>query len=227
MQENDKKTIVRDLPEWIGAKMMTVAGVLATAACYFAGYVSHKGYLSVFHLSVDAFPMDSAGYLVEGARAYGTVVLGLLMGNKDCWFGLVLCLACMLYAAYAWYLIRTVLGFPGSQCKDLTASFTRSFLSFVRSSVQIALGSTILAVVISVPGIVGAVSAMRVGSQSMGDFNKGCMQAEATCISLSVSGKAVAEGFRITQSKDRIAVYLGGVTHEYELAGKELATIAK
>jgi hypothetical protein len=227
MQANDKKTIVGDLPEWVGAKMMTVAGILVTAAGYFVGYVRYQGYLKVFHVSVSAFPMDHAEYLLQGARAGGSFVLGLLTSDKYSLRGLVLCLICILCAAFLWLLMWTVHGSPTSRRNNIKASFTRSLCSFIRSCVQIALGALILTAAISVPGIIGAVSGLSAGNESRDDFNKGCAHAKATCISLSANGKALVEGFRITQSKDRIAMYIDGVTREYDLAGKELATVAR
>jgi len=224
---NHGKAITVNLPEWVGTKLMTVIGILIVAACYFSGYVRRQAYLDRFHVSVNAFPMDQPGYLVEGARGYGSFVFGLVSGSKYSWLGLVMCFVCSLWVAYVWFLMRTVLGFPRRGQRDAKPSLTRGFLSFIRSSLMVVLGSTIPAVVISLPGIVGGVSGMHAGIESKADFDKGCARAEATCVSLMTNSKPVAQGFRIAQSKDRIALYVNGITQEYELSGKEIATISK
>ncbi|RFU45339.1 hypothetical protein D0B32_22180 [Paraburkholderia sp. DHOC27] len=85
----------------------------------------------------------------------------------------------------------------------------------------------LLGIVVALPGVIGETAGSKQAEEKLHDFNQGCQNAVAKCISLKKDGKELTHGFRVAQSKDRIGVYLSGVTTEYESTGLSIETLSK
>ena len=60
------------------------------------------------------------------------------------------------------------------------------------------------------------------------DIQVGCVgEYSETCYSLRKDEKEIIRGFKIAESKDRIALFYNGVTYDYSLKDRDLATIPK
>jgi hypothetical protein len=88
-------------------------------------------------------------------------------------------------------------------------------------------GIPLLAAFIAIPGAIGEAAGNIEAAAVKEQLSKGCGAAKQHCVALLKDGQEIGRGFRIVQSKDRIALYLDGATKEYELAGLTLETVPK
>lgn len=225
---------IRRMPEWFGAKLMTVLGVLTVASGYFAGQTFYETFLRRFGVDNVVFPVEQVSYLAKGVWAflYFGAEIPSWVGKQ--WkalaipfLGLVVWLAvsvCIEKYKHRWESRPHRSNTPRFRYLQKFVAGVLMLGSFVY---LVVFGIPLLAAFIAIPGAIGEAAANIEAAAVKEQLNKGCEAAKQHCVALLKDGHEIGRGFRIVQSKDRIAIYLDGMTKEYEIAGLTLETVPK
>lgn len=229
-----KSLWIRQMPEWFGAKVMTVFGILTVASGYFSGQTYYETFLRRFDVDSAVFPADQVSYLAKGIWAFlyfGVEIPGWV-GKQ--WTAL----GVPIFALVVWLALSVCIdkyrhkweGQPTrrhSQRFRYLKKFFAGALILVSFVYLAIFGIPLLGATVAIPGAIGEAAGNIQAAAVLQDLSKGCGAAAHRCVVLLKDGQEVTRGFRIAQSKDRIALYLDGVTKEYELAGFALETVPK
>lgn len=225
---------IRRMPEWFGAKVMTVLGVLTVASGYFAGQTFYETFLRRFEVDSAVFHAEQISYLAKGVWAflYFGAEIPSWVGKQwkalaipflafVVWLALSVCLE---KYKHRWESRRPRSNTPRFQYLQ---KFVAGVLMLGSFLYLVVFGIPLLAAFIAIPGAIGEAAGNIEAAAVKEQLSKGCGAAKQHCVALLKDGQEVGHGFRIVQSKDRIALYLDGVTKEYELAGLTLETVPK
>ncbi|WP_321870863.1 hypothetical protein [Paraburkholderia tropica] len=238
MQKEEEKdgAPIRVIPEWFWKASLTFTGVLTVAILYFLGYAFHASWLKFFHLDISVYPLAREEYLMYGAAAFFQT--GVAMGE---WSGQHKwpIVGMFLYFTF-WNALFTAGEYFGSrrQKQKMQPGRRRSESRhphigkfFLRNVMVVCfmtlflLGIPLTGAMLTLPGSIGTTVGLIVARRDAEGIGKGCTKAPMPCVSLKKDEKEIAEGFRIAQSKDRIALYVNGATSEYLLDGLTWSTI--
>lgn len=233
LEEEKNRRSASLIPEWIWKIVLALGGALTIATIYFLGYTYHSGWLGFFHLDISAYPLAHEEYLIYGALAFfqtGTTLSEWSGQHK----GLIA--GTYLYFLF-WIALWSVAEYFNSRRQKPKESGGRAIRhphidKFLLRAVVVAgcmmlflIGIPLAGAILALPGGVGQSMGVRIAQKDAEAFGKSCAKAPYPCISLKKDGKEIAKGFRIAQSKERVALFANGVTSEYLLDGSTWSTV--
>jgi hypothetical protein len=233
MQKEEITSFTQLVPEWIWKTAVAIAGALLIAIDYFLGYAYCSSWRDFFHVSITTYPLAREEYLIYGALAFrqeGVTLLNWSSQHKWPIAGMFLYLA---FLIAVWSIAERfrpqVQKWDDSRSKQFRhhhlARFLARALLVAGCMVLFLAGIPTLSAVLALPGGLGEHAGRLAAQQTAYTFGRGCTKADLPCVVLKKDGKEIGKGFRIAQSKDRIALYANGVTTDFPLDGVTWNTV--
>lgn len=220
-------------PDWFWTAMITLSGVALIAIDYFVGVSFYDTYLKDFQIDGGAFPLEREGYLIYGVKALARFAFSAPDWGKTHWASLFVVLA-FIVVAFGIYVVVDKYRFNYQKYyprNGIVRPYRRKFVWIVVALIISAsyLFATIpfLGLLLYMPALVGEATGNDYASDVKANFDVGCNVSPEYCFSLKKDNVEIARGFRVAQSKERVALYLNGVTYEYSLKDRDLQTIRK
>lgn len=241
--DENKRMLFRDaqpsvFPEWFGTLVVTFIAAAVVAGDYFMGVAYYNAYLDHFKVDKLAFAVDREEYLVYGFEAlraslsslpdvlfrhwreFASATAGIIL------LSLSAVMARRLFSLGEQYRVRV-------QRRGGKLSGRQEWGLAIISNIVL-----ILALATAAAGIqftaFGLYLPSKIGEDAGGvdaamlelDIQAGCNdEYSGTCYSLRKDEKEIIRGFKIAESKERIALFYNGVTYDYSLKDRDLATI--
>jgi hypothetical protein len=221
------------LLEWLLTPFLGLIGMMCISSIYFIGQSAQSAYLREFNIDINAFPLEREGYMTTGADVLslaGTAFIELLRRH---WLAILLIVVYILGCNACLCGLRAV---HNRQREQLTRSdrHPSNFERFIGTNLvclgafvallfAIPFGSSLMAL----PGAIGFTIGSHVADSDRKKYSTDCLSPGDHCVVLMKDGAEVDRGFRVVQSKDRIALYRAGKTREYALDGKSLEAFSK
>lgn len=222
--------------EWPWAVIASVCGLLLLGYAYSLGDAYYRGYLRMFAVHGDAFPMDHPRHLVLAVWGALNATIGfekwisangfklLILG------GILLVYFGLLVLARKWLSSRPFARKVASTPQHVQQRpFLAQYLTYVLVMLLIVAGVFIVLIfvpgIVSIPSAIGEAAGQSVATDDKKDFDKGCERSVMKCYSVTKDGKEIARGYVVAQSSDRIALYYMGVTTQIPLSDTAMKTL--
>lgn len=234
--DNKKQLSRRSLVEWPWAVIASACGLLLLGYAYSLGDAYYRGYLRVFAVQGDAFPMDHPRHLVLAvwgalnatigfqkwitANAFNLLISGIVL---LAYLGLIV-------LTQKWLSSRALARKMANVPKHVTRRpFLSQFLTYLLIMWVVVVGFFVVFIllpgILSIPSAIGESAAETVATEDRKDFDKGCDRSVTKCYSVTKGDKEIARGYVVAQSSDRIALYYKGVTTQMPLADTVMKTL--
>jgi hypothetical protein len=227
---------------WPWATLLTGFAALVVAADYMLGSIYHHTYLQQFHLSSVTYPIERSETLVNGILVFqraGWLLFHEASTQRRGFLGLfALCLIAGFVFAICREpqmssrldkLVKRLVEIPPPTSRFLSSSLRVGATTLLFSlwcvgvTTLLFLGPMAFGNAFALPAAVAGQLAMTAAQRDRVEFGKLCVQpGEKVCVDLVKNGVAVARGYIITQSSDRVAIFDGGRIRQFPLEGLTL-----